>query len=206
MIYFTCIFFSCQDLVQFLETLSDVNLPNGLQNVRENLLQRSKTSLVTMDQQFTTPEPYLDMNAGKGKGLSLIETLEVNDTKNDNQITEYMYTDNSNHIKLSSCQDYYESFLANVALNSEEISNNQECNDYEKELISIYRTFSSEQTINKASKSGPLLLKEERRFLGLQFFSGFDQFRPCFIGNFSSYRFALVLCEKLSEIQYYLMI
>ncbi|KAK0177031.1 hypothetical protein PV328_001121 [Microctonus aethiopoides] len=171
-----------RDLVQFLETLSDVNLPNGLQNVRENLLQRSKTSLVTMDQQFTTSEHYLDMNAGKGKGLSLIETLEVNDTKNDNQITEYMYADNANHIKLSSCQDYYESFLANVELNSEEISNNQECNDYEEELISIYRTFSSEQTINKASKSGPLHLKEERRFLGLQFFSGFDQFRPCFIG------------------------
>ncbi|KAK0180587.1 hypothetical protein PV327_002954 [Microctonus hyperodae] len=171
-----------RDLIQFLETLSGVNLPNGLQNVRENLLQRSKTSLATMNQQFTTPEAYLDMNAGKGKGLSLIETLEVNDTTSDKQITEYMYADNSNHIKLSSCQNYYESFQANTASNSEEISNNQACNDPEEELKSIYRTFSSEQTINKALKSGPLHLKEERRLFGFQLFSGFDQFRPCFIG------------------------
>ncbi|XP_008550830.1 uncharacterized protein LOC103573488 [Microplitis demolitor] len=163
------------DLVKFLELLSkEINLPDTLENDRSNLLRRSKTSLASAGQRSSSPEPYLDMNAGKGKGLSVVKSGEVN-TINDNnnhqqQLTEYIDTDNP-RVSRHSAQDYYETF--------QEFTSKSSANDEQDKLKIIYRSFSTEQTRSKSHKCGPLFQKEERRLFGFQLF---DQFRELWVG------------------------
>lgn len=173
--YFFFTFFVV-DLVKFLELLSkEINLPDTLENDRSNLLRRSKTSLASAGQRSSSPEPYLDMNAGKGKGLSVVKSGEVN-TINDNnnhqqQLTEYIDTDNP-RVSRHSAQDYYETF--------QEFTSKSSANDEQDKLKIIYRSFSTEQTRSKSHKCGPLFQKEERRLFGFQLF---DQFRELWVGK-----------------------
>lgn len=176
----TCVFLS--DLVKFLELLSkEINLPDTLENDRSNLLRRSKTSLASAGQRSASPEPYLDMNAGKGKGLSLVkkEANGINDNNNHNhhrqqqqqQVTEYIDSDNP-RVSRYSVQDYYETF--------QEFTAKPSVDDEEDKLKNIYRSFSTDQTRSKCHKCGPLFQKEERRLFGFQLF---DQFRELWIGK-----------------------
>ncbi|XP_034952513.1 uncharacterized protein [Chelonus insularis] len=173
------------DLVNFLESLSEeVNLPEALENDRSNLLRRSKCSLVAMGQRSASPEPYLDMNAGKGKGLLLVKSKSAN--SNDTHLTEYIDSDNPCTPKIS--QDEYECF-------QEELTHTTEQNIEEEKLKATYRNFSAEQTkimceckclkkcVGKChlnmNKCGILFQKEERKLFGFQLF---DQLRECWIG------------------------
>ena len=71
-------------MVDFLESLGDVDLPDLHQNTRDGLLTRTRSILL---KQSDLPGAYLDMNVGKS--LTLLTTEDVN--SDDGQ--EYVGTD-----------------------------------------------------------------------------------------------------------------
>ncbi|XP_043286938.1 uncharacterized protein [Venturia canescens] len=184
-----------REIVQFLESLCDVNLPSKLENARTNLLQRSKTklsSMTTSARGSASPEPYLDMNAGKG---FLLFPRRKN---RDAEIEEYVGVEEQlEPPEVPSHQDYYETFQE-INSNGNEKENEadetrgknksseklqSEEDIVEEKLRDIYRTFTAAKTINKAYKSGALYQKIERKPFG--FVRG--NTRLCWIGLVGSH-------------------
>ncbi|XP_063986504.1 uncharacterized protein LOC135167329 [Diachasmimorpha longicaudata] len=168
-----------RDLVEFLETLCDVKLPDSLEHVRSDLLRRSRTSLEVRTPNSTTLEPYLEMKPGKGKALVLPKFNKLDDAI----LTEYIDADHqAPSVQVSSeCQNEYESF-GNAPVNPTPVT--EEENDAEEQLKIIYRSFSAEQTRSKCHKCGPLQqLKDERNI----FMKSVLRERPCWIGIVGTY-------------------
>ncbi|XP_015122121.1 uncharacterized protein LOC107044675 [Diachasma alloeum] len=166
-----------RDLVEFLETLCDVKLPESLENVRSDLLRRSRTSLELRIPNSTSPEPYLEMKPGKGKALVLPKLNNLDDTN----LTEYIDADHqATAQEASECQNEYESF-GNAPASPPLVT---EKDDAEEQLRMIYRSFSAEQTRSKCHKCGPLQqLKDERNI----FMKAVLRERPCWVGLVGTY-------------------
>ena len=163
--------------MQFLESLCDVDLPTKIENAKENLLHKSKTRLaiLTTNRSSTSPEPYLDMNAGKG--LLLFPNKSVKDI----EIQEYVGVEEKKPTRVTSLhQDYYEAFQE-FGGNRTDGFNKLGARDDEAEdkLRGIYKSFSPAVTMDKAHKSGPLYHKVERKPFG--FVRG--NVRSCWIGE-----------------------
>lgn len=155
------------DLIKFLECLCEINLPNDIENKRNELLQRTKKNFDLQNQ--CTVSTYLNMSAGKGKGLMLISD------NNDESITEYIDPENKSNTPTS--QGYYECFP--VIKNSTETLIDEQ-NNADDILVKLYSGFSTELTTSKCYKCGPLLQKEERKFIGFNF----EHLRSCWLGNY----------------------
>lgn len=167
---FTCIL---RDFVQFLEALNEVKLSSNLESIRENLLRRSKVTLVNLAiGPPSSPEPYLDMNAGKGLLLA---------TKQETQLQEYINTDLNSEPKVN--QDYYETFQEINNPKSENFPSieNEGGDSLENTLTTIYFGFSATQTRINCNKWGQLARKSEIKIPFI------DPLRPCWIGLLGSY-------------------
>ncbi|XP_043461230.1 uncharacterized protein LOC122497900 [Leptopilina heterotoma] len=167
---FTCIL---RDFVQFLEALNEVKLPSNLENIRENLLRRSKVTLLNLAiGPPSSPEPYLDMNAGKGLLLA---------TKQETQLQEYINTELDSEPKVN--QDYYETFQEINNPKSENFPSieDEAGNSLENTLTTIYFGFSATQTRINCNKWGQLSRKSEIKIPFI------DSLRPCWIGLLGSY-------------------
>ncbi|XP_011146446.2 uncharacterized protein LOC105187375 isoform X1 [Harpegnathos saltator] len=151
-----------REVITFLESLRDTQLPLALESLREKLLVRSK-DILTASATSSSPEPYLNMNSGP-------KTILL--TKNDADTEEYVGMEEppqKNH------QDYYETFehesepktLASVAQNEQtEMQNAQDTRNHgenSQELLNIYKNLSAAQSKNKCHKCGPLHRKEGKK-------------------------------------------
>lgn len=159
--------------MQFLESLSEVKLPPSLENVRENLLSRSKATLLNLTiGPPSSPEPYLDMNAGKGLLLA---------AKSQNEIHEYINADQNSEPRTN--QDYYETFQEiNDPKNETSLSfEDQNENSFEDTLLSIYSSLSAAQTRATCNKCGQLSRKGDRKII--PFID--SSFRSCWVGMYT---------------------
>ena len=155
--------------MQFLESLGEVKLPPTIENVRENLLSRSKASLLNfVIGPPSSPEPYLDMNAGKGLLLA---------AKSHNEIQEYINTDHNSEPRPN--QDYYETFQEINSPKTDTSLSTEDPNEesLEDTLVSIYSSLSAAQTRATCNKCGQLYRKEGRKLLI------FDPLRSCWVGE-----------------------
>ncbi|XP_011299436.1 uncharacterized protein [Fopius arisanus] len=170
-----------RELVEFLETLCDAKLPDSLENIRSDLLRRSRTSLGVHIPKSTSPEPYLEMKPGKGKGKGLI--LPKLKNLDENNLTEYIDADHQPPLveKPSECQNEYESFASPsppVAIER------KDQDEPDEQLKTIYSAFSAEQTKSKCYKWGPLQqLRDERNI----FMKVVLRERPCWVGLVGTY-------------------
>lgn len=155
--------------MQFLDALNEVKLSSSLENIRENLLRRSKATLLNLAiGPPSSPEPYLDMNAGKG--LLLVTKQEI-------ELQEYINTDHDSEPKIN--QDYYETFQE---INNPKSEHFQSIEDdagdsLENTLTIIYSSFSAIQTRINCNKWGQLFRKSEKKIPFI------DPLRPCWIGE-----------------------
>lgn len=143
-----------REVIEFLESLRDVQLSLALENLREKLLTRSKDtlSLTTMPPQGS-PEPYLDMNSGP-KSLLL--------RKSETDTEEYVGMEGSK--RQSHHQDYYETFEnEGQSVANERSEQNDDETEEGQTLIRIYKKLSAAQIRSKCHKYGPLFKKEERK-------------------------------------------
>lgn len=171
--------------MQFLEALNEVKLSSNLESIRENLLRRSKVTLVNLAiGPPSSPEPYLDMNAGKGLLLA---------TKQETQLQEYINTDLDSEPKVN--QDYYETFQEINNPKSENFPSieNEGGDSLENTLTTIYFGFSATQTRINCNKWGQLARKSEIKIPFI------DPLRPCWIGELN-----LKQKQKLKEFSFFL--
>lgn len=166
---FTCIL---RDFVQFLEALNEVKLSPSLESIRENLLHRSKATLLNLAiGPPSSPEPYLDMNAGKGILLA---------TNKDVELQEYINADQDSEPKIN--QDYYETFQEINNSKSEHFhSIENEEDSLANTLTTIYSSFSATQTRINCNKWGQLSRKIEKKIPFI------DPLRVCWVGLLGSY-------------------
>lgn len=135
-----------------------MQLPLALENLREKLLERSKSTLSASRK--TSPEPYLDMNSGPKTKLL---------TKNENDMEDYIGMEESpqkqNH------QDYYETFehesqsqvVPIAAENVDRARGEQDNAEGNQALMNIYKNLSAAQSKSKCHKCGPLHRKEGKK-------------------------------------------
>ena len=157
--------------MQFLESLSEVKLPSNLENVREKLLSRSKATLLNLTiGPPSSPEPYLDMNAGKGLLLA---------TKSHNEIHEYVNADQNSEPRIN--QDYYETFQEiNDPKSENSLSfEDQNENSVENIHVSIFLSLSASQMRTMCIKCGQLSRKGDRKII--PFID--SSFRSCWVGK-----------------------
>lgn len=168
-----------RDVVQFLEFLREVKLPTRLENIRDNLLIRSKDTLtmfvIERIGRSASPEPYLNMNAAGSKGLMV--TL-----KTETELQEYVGAEEHPQ-KQQQQQDYYEAFQGmestnNTATAIHETINNRQTKEEEIEntLVNIYANFSATETKSKCQLCGLLYRKEGKKLFV------FEQYRSCWVG------------------------
>lgn len=168
------------DVVQFLEFLREVKLPTRLENIRDNLLIRSKDTLtmfvIERIGRSASPEPYLNMNAAGSKGLMV--TL-----KTETELQEYVGAEEHPQ-KQQQQQDYYEAFQGmestnNTATAIHETINNRQTKEEEIEntLVNIYANFSATETKSKCQLCGLLYRKEGKKLFV------FEQYRSCWVGK-----------------------
>lgn len=168
------------DIVQFLEFLREVKLPTRLENIRDNLLIRSKDTLtmfvIERIGRSASPEPYLNMNAAGSKGLMV--TL-----KTETELQEYVGAEEHPQ-KQQQQQDYYEAFQGmestnNTATAIHETINNRQTKEEEIEntLVNIYANFSATETKSKCQLCGLLYRKEGKKLFV------FEQYRSCWVGK-----------------------
>ncbi|XP_050582355.1 uncharacterized protein LOC126918474 isoform X1 [Bombus affinis] len=172
-----------RDVVQFLECLHDVKLPMKLENIRDNLLVRSKDTLtmfvIERIGRPASPEPYLNMNATGSKGLTAA-TL-----KTETELQEYVGAEEYHEMqKPQQQQDYYETFQGVESTNNtivlsthetiDNIQNKEE--EVKNTLMDIYANFSATETKSKCKMCGPLYRKEGKKLFV------FEQYRACWVG------------------------
>lgn len=156
--------------MKFLESMCEMKLPDDVENRRKDILQRSKKYLEINNEELSSSSAYLNMCAGKGKGLVM--------ANNDKSITEYIDPENQPaESSTPTSQGYYECF-PEMKKSSSNLSQKNEINS-DNILVDIYSSFSAELTKNKCYKCGPLLQKEERKFIGFNF----EHFRSCWVGE-----------------------
>ena len=174
---------SSADKVQFLECLRDVKLPLTLENIRDNLLVRSKNSLtmfmIERIGRSASPEPYLNMNAAGSKGL-LAATV-----KTETELQEYVGADEQQQQQQQ--QDYYETFQGIESANNVESpihetmdSNIESKEETDNTPIDIYANFSVAETKSKCQLCGPLYRKDRHKLFV------FEQYRGCWVGKLNS--------------------
>lgn len=154
--------------MQFLEALNEVKLSPSLESIRENLLHRSKATLLNLAiGPPSSPEPYLDMNAGKGILLA---------TNKDVELQEYINADQDSEPKIN--QDYYETFQEINNSKSEHFhSIENEEDSLANTLTTIYSSFSATQTRINCNKWGQLSRKIEKKIPFI------DPLRVCWVGE-----------------------
>lgn len=175
------------DVVQFLECLHDVKLPLKLENIRDNLLVRSKDTLtmfvIERIGRPASPEPYLNMNATGSKGL-MAATL-----KTETELQEYVGAEEYHEMqKPQQQQDYYETFQGVESTNNTIVLSTHETIDniqnkgeeVENTLMDIYANFSATETKSKCKMCGPLYRKEGKKLFV------FEQYRACWVGKLNS--------------------
>lgn len=166
--------------MQFLEFLREVKLPARLENIRDNLLIRSKDTLtmfvIERIGRSTSPEPYLNMNAAGSKGLMV--TL-----KTETELQEYVGAEEQPQ-KQQQQQDYYEAFQGMESTNNTTIAihetiNNRQTKEEEVEhtLVNMYANFSATETKSKCQLCGLLYRKEGKKLFV------FEQYRSCWVGK-----------------------
>ncbi|XP_031840461.2 uncharacterized protein LOC116430443 [Nomia melanderi] len=169
------------EVIHFLECLGEVNLPIPLKSFRDDLLIRSKQTLMRfMAEKIgtqTTSEPYLNMSPIALKGLVTVNEIET-------ELGEYVVAEEHQKQKQ---QDYYESFQTvesnHAAILAAECAPQQSHAKDEKiehELLEIYANFPAAQAKIKCSKFGPLDRKEGKRLFT------FGQYRKCWVGLIES--------------------
>lgn len=147
---------SLTEVIDFLECLRDAQLPLMLEGLREKLLERSKNMLrVGTTAPSSSPEPYLDMNAGP---KSLLLTKGKADTE------EYVGMEES---PKQPHQDYYETFehdsRAVAAATIDRPERKADDRDESQALIGIYKNLTAAQCRIKCHKCGPLYRKEGKK-------------------------------------------
>lgn len=173
------------DVVQFLECLREVKLPTSLECIRNNLLIRSKDTLTMfmVDRLgvSNSPEPYLNMNAARPKGLVVTSKTESS------ELQEYVGAEESRTQKQH--QDYYEtlrtidSTTSNVfAVNNEMASPPETEEQTENTLFHVYTNLSAAQAKNKCQMYGSLDRREGKKLFV------FEQYRPCWVGKYDKRR------------------
>ncbi|XP_076286866.1 uncharacterized protein LOC143212211 isoform X2 [Lasioglossum baleicum] len=194
-----------REVVQFLECLRDIKLPVTLENLRNNLLKRSKQTLTTFAaERFGTrasPEPYLNMSPAAIRPKGLMPTIEKG-----SELEEYVGAEEPPKQKQQ--QDYYESFqtveanhaaavATTIAPNSSSstsssssastfasgMSSQPQVKDEKKEnaLLEIYASFPAAEVRSKCQKCGPLYRKEGKKLFV------FEQYRTCWVGLVGSH-------------------
>nr|XP_033331076.1 uncharacterized protein LOC117223062 [Megalopta genalis] len=175
-----------RELVQFLECLHEIKLPVTLENLRNNLLTRSKQSLTTfMIKKFGTrssPEPYLNMTPVAPKGL--MPAIEK-----EGELEEYVGAEEPQKQKQQ--HDYYESFqtveanhaaaAATASSVAPSVSPRDKDEKIENTLIEIYANIPAAETKSKCRKCGPLYRKDGKiLFL-------FEPYRMCWVAMIGSH-------------------
>ncbi|XP_078040667.1 uncharacterized protein LOC144471938 [Augochlora pura] len=175
-----------RELVQFLECLHEIKLPVTLENLRNNLLTRSKQSLTTfMIKKIgirSSPEPYLNMTPVAPKGL--MPAIE-----NEGELEEYVGAEEPQKQKQQ--HDYYESFqtveanhaaaVATASTVPSPLPSRDKDEKIENALIEFYANIPAVETKDKCRKCGPLYRKDGKiLFL-------FEPYRMCWVAMLGSH-------------------
>ncbi|XP_001604719.1 uncharacterized protein LOC100121133 [Nasonia vitripennis] len=186
-----------RDLVDFLECLSEVELPEVLQVTHESLLSRSKNILQQCPNAPDSPEPYLDMNAGKS--LHLLRTGMGDEAE---QPQEYIAADESQRGSLQHYYETFQDFSGNGANSKPKDCAKTEADKEMDDVVLLYASFTASQAKSRSAKSGSLLhLKRERKMFAP--FNVFLQDRQCWVSLLGSH---LLLFANERESRPYLVI
>ncbi|XP_012140188.1 uncharacterized protein LOC100879848 [Megachile rotundata] len=165
-----------RDVVQFLECLREAKLAPSLECVRSNLLIRSKDALTMLVVErlvrSSSPEPYLNMNAAKSKGLV---------TKVETELQEYVGAEERPEKQPQ--QDYYETLQTVESSNVITINGTDKDADEQTEntLLEVYANLSAAQAKSMCQMCGSLYRKEGKKLFV------FEQYRAYWIGLIGSY-------------------
>lgn len=165
-----------RDVVQFLECLREAKLAPSLECVRSNLLVRSKDALTMLVVEklvrSSSPEPYLNMNAARSKGLT---------PKVETELQEYVGAEEPRAEKQQ--QDYYETLQTVDSRNVIAINGTDKDPDEQTEntLLEVYANLSASQAKSMCQMCGSLYRKEGKKLFV------FEQYRAYWIGLVGSY-------------------